>query len=658
MTAILLILAAAPLAGCFSQENATRTATQEETPARQGQEAATPGTTSVTFAWTNRPTDDVLKPGDLLAWSMEGAIPTSMEVVLESPSGRASLCTGPFDACWLPPELEANAEHAWWVRAYTSRGIVQSPEFTFRTHGTPFAITLSPPPAGLLPTGGVGVTVQPTPHASLGLLTDAGGLTTVCRGTPLCTTTAPLIAGETYTVEARAYDSEGHFVRKAIRAQANRPPTSPYVSEPNTGTEVAQGDIRLAWAPATDPDGDAVSYTLATRIGAGDWEQRDMGTATTYTLRVAQKAIVTWQVTARDGRGHDVASPFSAFLTAGTAPAAAPTRPTADERAPPLAGVTYEWLPMKQGLHAVEVRALGETMWRTACEGSQQCRDPTPLRASTAYEWRVVREGDYYGTAASPTETFRTADPVVLIHGLLSDGETWSGTVLHLLSEGESVVDFDLARPGVQALSYAPAGPTEGIHATALHTVAPAIERAMRAAGHPEGTSITVMAHSMGGLIARSIVQAEADNAYPIAKLLTLGTPHHGSLMGGVLSVVGPRAIAAACAWVFNVAYRACSVGANLAIDVILGPWKTAVDDLAPWSAYLSDLNGQQARLPYYAVAGTGDLVVSQASATYNAAASLGVALGHAALTGKACTSPEACSVNLLAVNAARSLLK
>jgi pimeloyl-ACP methyl ester carboxylesterase len=365
---------------------------------------------------------------------------------------------------------------------------------------------------------------------------------------------------------------------------------------------------------------------------------------------------VAWRVTARDGRGHETASPLAGFLAAGTAPAAVPDAP-ADERVPPLLGATYAWLPMKPGLHAVEVRAAGEATWRRACEGGQQCRDPTPLRPSTTYEWRVAREADDYGAAVSAVETFRTSDPIVLVHGLLSDGGTWAGTVDHLRSEGEAVVDFDAARPGVQALTYAPADPTQGIHATAVRTVAPAIERAMRNEGHPEGTPVTVIAHSMGGLVARSIVQAGADDAFPIERLITLGTPHRGSLVGGVLTAVGPTAIAAACAWVFNVAYRACSVATDLAIDAVLGSWKAAVDDLAPWSAYLMELNAQPERLPYVAVAGTQDLVVSQASATFNAAASLGVAMGHAALTGKACTSPEACSVNLLAVKAARSLL-
>ena len=42
-------------------------------------------------------------------------------------------------------------------------------------------------------------------------------------------------------------------------------------------------------------------------------------------------------------------------------------------------------------------------------------------------------------------------------------------------------------------------------------------------------SQVTIVAHSMGGLAARRYLQSD-DSAGCVAKLITLGTPHHGTL--------------------------------------------------------------------------------------------------------------------------------
>lgn len=103
--------------------------------------------------------------------------------------------------------------------------------------------------------------------------------------------------------------------------------------------------------------------------------------------------------------------------------------------------------------------------------------------------------------------------PVLLVHGVLCNAGVWHRLARHLESRGIR---------GVYALSYGP--PQASIELFAGQVEA-AIERIARATGAPR---VIVVAHSMGGLVARA--HARRYGTARVARIVTIGAPHHGSV--------------------------------------------------------------------------------------------------------------------------------
>ena len=128
--------------------------------------------------------------------------------------------------------------------------------------------------------------------------------------------------------------------------------------------------------------------------------------------------------------------------------------------------------------------------------------------------------------------------PVVLIPGWHGEAASFDRMIPALEAAGLNVLDFDPALPGSQALSYAPAADGQHIPDVAVRVVGPAVESALARAGYPKGASVDVVGFSMGGLVARHLIE-RAGWGMRVGTLVMLGTPNHGTMAAWVPAKVG-----------------------------------------------------------------------------------------------------------------------
>jgi triacylglycerol esterase/lipase EstA (alpha/beta hydrolase family) len=146
--------------------------------------------------------------------------------------------------------------------------------------------------------------------------------------------------------------------------------------------------------------------------------------------------------------------------------------------------------------------------------------------------------------------------PVVLIPGWLGQGEiTFQELIPKLQANGLTVLDFDTNKAGVQALNYAPTASGQHISYLAGKVVQPKIQAALAAAGYPANQPVNIIAHSMGGLVSRFLVEkpgadveywntngwygdgvadVRTDWAARVDDLIMIGTPNRGTWTGWV----------------------------------------------------------------------------------------------------------------------------
>ncbi|MEM2934884.1 MAG: alpha/beta fold hydrolase [Candidatus Thermoplasmatota archaeon] len=149
--------------------------------------------------------------------------------------------------------------------------------------------------------------------------------------------------------------------------------------------------------------------------------------------------------------------------------------------------------------------------------------------------------------------------PVILIHGWIGSisstllNYTWWNLTQKLQEKGFKVLDFDLNKPGIQWLTYEPEWQEHHIPWIAAK-VSQKIRDALVLNGYSPNQTIDIVAHSMGGLIARFMAEhymedvdywndswdesgypwygdGDADvviGAYQIDDLIAVGTPCHG----------------------------------------------------------------------------------------------------------------------------------
>ncbi len=122
--------------------------------------------------------------------------------------------------------------------------------------------------------------------------------------------------------------------------------------------------------------------------------------------------------------------------------------------------------------------------------------------------------------------------PVVLIPGWQGDGSIFKKMIPVLESQGMTVIDFDDYKSGTQAISYDASAYPGNLDIPAL---ANQVEEMIKAKTAP-GSAINIVAHSMGGLISRYLIEKGPsdpnidDNwASRVGTLMMLGTPNHGT---------------------------------------------------------------------------------------------------------------------------------
>jgi len=103
--------------------------------------------------------------------------------------------------------------------------------------------------------------------------------------------------------------------------------------------------------------------------------------------------------------------------------------------------------------------------------------------------------------------------PVLLIHGYACNSGYWLPMSKQLTRAGISHYGIDLEPPGAAIDDFAPQ-----VHA--------AVERLRAESG---GKQVVIVGHSMGGLVARAYLRKHGDAH--IARVVTLGTPHHGTAL-------------------------------------------------------------------------------------------------------------------------------
>lgn len=149
-------------------------------------------------------------------------------------------------------------------------------------------------------------------------------------------------------------------------------------------------------------------------------------------------------------------------------------------------------------------------------------------------------------------------EPVILLHGLWSTPDTWQETVIRLRQAGWSEplrpIEFSgpSSTPAKPAFNGAPVSSTAGMLfrvkfgssdgltlAQQGAQVSAAIDYVRRATGAP---SVVLVGHSMGGLAARAYLQSTGySRRRDVAALMTIGTPHSGSLLTYVLDYLSAQ---------------------------------------------------------------------------------------------------------------------
>jgi pimeloyl-ACP methyl ester carboxylesterase len=121
--------------------------------------------------------------------------------------------------------------------------------------------------------------------------------------------------------------------------------------------------------------------------------------------------------------------------------------------------------------------------------------------------------------------------PVVLVHGYFCNRALWRPFARWLAARGHPVSSVNLEPVFGSIDDYAP-------------TLARAIDALREATGHEQ---VALVCHSMGGLAARAYLRAHGDGA--IARVVTLGTPHRGTVLARLGRGANARQMRPDSAW-------------------------------------------------------------------------------------------------------------
>lgn len=136
-------------------------------------------------------------------------------------------------------------------------------------------------------------------------------------------------------------------------------------------------------------------------------------------------------------------------------------------------------------------------------------------RAAVAMSAEPWRRFQYDGPAR---RTHGPGNPVLLIHGVVCNRGVWRPMARALRAHGFGPI---------AAVNLEPPLGNIGSHA---ESVAKEIRQLRRDCG---GSRVAIIAHSMGGLVARDVLRVLGSD--DISQIVTLGSPHHGSSLARIL---------------------------------------------------------------------------------------------------------------------------
>ncbi len=137
---------------------------------------------------------------------------------------------------------------------------------------------------------------------------------------------------------------------------------------------------------------------------------------------------------------------------------------------------------------------------------------------------------------AGPPRASGARMPVVLVHGYVCNRGIWRPLARALHARGESV----------WAASYEP---VFGSIESAVPQLAAQIDAALEASGQPR---VMLVAHSMGGLVARAYLRAHG--GAKVARVVTFGAPHGGSMHAHLGAGANAREMEPGSAWLQGLA--------------------------------------------------------------------------------------------------------
>jgi len=136
--------------------------------------------------------------------------------------------------------------------------------------------------------------------------------------------------------------------------------------------------------------------------------------------------------------------------------------------------------------------------------------------------------------------------PVLLIHGYSCNSGYWRPFSVHLRAAGISHYGIDLEPPGAGIDDMVP-------------QVAAAVARLC---AETRSTRVIIVAHSMGGLVARAYVRQHGQAH--IARIITLGTPHHGTALANFGPGTNAAQMRRGSAWLVSLAATEADLQRNL----------------------------------------------------------------------------------------------
>lgn len=185
------------------------------------------------------------------------------------------------------------------------------------------------------------------------------------------------------------------------------------------------------------------------------------------------------------------------------------------------------WQAVVIGLSMLQSRPAGSAgPWLKAVWGEFKA-------ALLIFFWRMPWATSSPGVLmpTSPAEQGQSALPVLLVHGFLCNHRVWDKVTPALRQAGHPVLALDLEPPF-----------------TSIDDFAPLIEHAVADLRAQTGADqVILVGHSMGGLAIRAWLRVHGSQQ--VAKIITLGSPHHGTRAPQWLSTHNGQQMAWRSAW-------------------------------------------------------------------------------------------------------------